>query len=118
MLSLLRRAKDILARIIGFDAYRVILVRVFRLIKHCNQKEVVNPCITDLRNISDDKSDEWFGYYDVNATNQNGGKQLSLAIDNNSRGASIVVTDMHFIEKTVVAHTHAWNYQMGARLQW
>ena len=112
----LKKVKNAIIGIIGFSNYRKILTTVMRSVTKVKDKIMFGEYIEDVKEYTVPGKDTFFGYYDIPSLSEDATKLLSIVIDGSI--AEIGYFDVSSKVFHKISETHAWNWQMGARLRW
>ena len=110
--------KTKLINAIGYRRYRKLLVAAMRATSLYNTKRWLNRAADEVASIGSYGADCWFGYYDVPASSSDGLFQLFTCVAKGSDTAEIGVYNLGTGERSRLAKTKAWCWQMGCRAQW
>lgn len=108
--------KKVLIDIIGFPNYRKLLTTFMRTVTKVHDQIMCGEFVTDAQEYSVPGRDTFFGYYDLASLSDDGTKLLSIVV--NGQVADVGYFDVAAKVFHKIAETHAWNWQMGARMRW
>lgn len=112
----LSKLKNHVISLIGYSNYRKLLTSVMRKITKVDSKIMCGGSVKDIEKFCMEGKDTFFGYYDLVSLSTDGKKLLSLVV--NGETADIGYFDVATKIYHKVSETHAWNWQMGARMRW
>lgn len=113
---MIQQIKKLLIKTIGFSNYREILVQMMRIKDSVSIKVSSNDDVIKYEKYFVPNRDCFFGYYDLQSLNNDKTKLLSHVIEGEQATVGYFnVSTKQFVK---IASTSAWNWQMGARLQW
>lgn len=110
------KIKDTVIRVIGFSNYRKILTTAMRSVTKVKDHIMCGEFVVDAQEYGVTGKDSFFGYYDLQSLSDDGSKLLSNVIDGHI--AEVGYFEVETKEFKKIADTHAWNWQMGARMRW
>ena len=113
----MKKIKDVVIKIIGFNNYRMLLVMFLRFINNFHKKTWLSVKKENYQIIEIKNKNAFFGYYDYSSVNKDKILFLTTTNDKNEK-ADIFYQDLNSGERKHIYSTKAWNFQMGSRLRW
>lgn len=110
------KTKEAVINIIGFSNYRKLLTFTMRGVTKVKDKIMCGEFVINAQEYKVEGKDTFFGYYDLQSLSEDTKMLLSIVVDGDS--AQIGYFDVSSAKFHMITHTHAWNWQMGARLRW